>query len=136
MVSIGLDAGKVQSNSNCSTSGRLAAEDRIDLSVQMLAGTQPVSRLAEQFGVSRKTAYQQADTARQALEDAFDPAVPDDQVRFVIPVTKAWLRQFVLAAVLIGHASYRGVGEMMAALFDVPGFSPGTIHNIVQAAVE
>jgi hypothetical protein len=136
MVSIGLDAGKVQSNSNPPAGGRLAAEARIDLSVQVLAGTQPVSRLADLFGVSRKTAYQQADTARLALEQAFDPATPDDRVLFQLPVTKAWLRQFVLAGVLIGHASYRGVGEMMQALLDLTVPSPGTIHNIVQAAAD
>ena len=42
---------------------RLLPTDRLDLAVQVLAGTQPVAELAQQHEVSRKFLYQQADTA-------------------------------------------------------------------------
>ena len=41
----------------------------------------------------------------------------------------------MLAQVLIGHTSYRGVMEILDAMFDYRGISLGTIHNIVDEAV-
>jgi hypothetical protein len=107
---------------------------RQELALEVLAGTQPVSDLARQHQVSRKFLYQQADTAEQALDRAFDPPQAADDVLFSLPVTKAWLRQLVLALVLIGHSSYRGVIALLADLFDTK-LSLGTVHNIVHAAV-
>ena len=46
------------------------------------------------------------------------PAPKADEVLFHLPVTKAWLRQLVLALVLICHSSYRGVVELLRDLFD------------------
>lgn len=115
---------------------RLGPVDRRNVSVELLARTQPVSHLADRLGVSRKFLYQQAAKASQALDDAFAPAVRDDVALFHIPVTKDWLRQFVLTQVLIGHTSFRGVMEILDAVFDYRGISLGTIHNIVGRAVE
>ena len=50
-------------------------------------------------------------------------------------MTKAWLRQLVLALVLIGHSPYRAVVELLRDLFD-RAYSLGTVHNIVTSAVE
>ena len=50
-------------------------------------------------------------------------------------MTKAWLRQLVLALVLIGHSPYRAVVELLRDLFDWR-ISLGTVHNIVASAVE
>jgi hypothetical protein len=55
-------------------------------------------------------------------------------VLFWLPVTKAWLRQFVLALVLICHASFRGVTELLGDVLDTP-LSVGTVYNIVTQAV-
>ena len=49
---------------------------------------------------------------------------------FYLPVTAAWLNQLVLSLVLICHSSYRGVIQLLAALFDTPN-SLGTIHNLL-----
>jgi hypothetical protein len=114
---------------------RLLPEHRRDLAVQVLAGAQPVSDLAREHEVSRKFLYQQAHTAEDALNHAFDPAPKTDDVLFHLPVTRAWLQQFVLGSVLIGHSSYRAVVEMLRDLFDWP-ISLGTVHNIVASAVE
>jgi hypothetical protein len=112
----------------------LPPQQRQELALQVLAGSQPVAQLARQHQVSRKFLYQQADTAQLALEYAFDPPPLTEEVLFQLPVTKAWLRQLILALVLTCHSSYRGVIALLADLFDTP-LSLGTVHNVVQAAV-
>jgi hypothetical protein len=107
---------------------------RQELAIKVLAGTQPVSQMARQLQISRKFLYQQAGTARHALGQAFNPPRMDDQVLFHLPVTKAWLRQLILALVLICRGSYRGVVALLADLFDTK-LSVGTVHNVVHAAV-
>ena len=84
---------------------RLLPQERQALAVQVLAGAQPVSDLAREHEVSRKFLYQQAHTAEQALGHAFAPSSTPEDVLFYLPVTKAWLRQLVLALVLICHSS-------------------------------
>jgi hypothetical protein len=114
---------------------RLLPTQRRDLAIRVLAGAEPVAELARQHEVSRKFLYQQANTARDALIDAFDPLPKTEDVLFHLPVTKAWLRQAALGMVLVGHAPYRAVVELFRDLFDWD-ISLGTVHNIVQAAVE
>ena len=129
---IGTDAGKVQPFFHRGAAARLKPAQRAGLSVQVLAGHQPVSHLAARSGVSRKFLYQQAHKGRQALEEAFAPAEDSEQqVLFTLPVTKAWIHQFTLAQVLIGHSSFRGVIELLDALFDYRDLSVGTIHNLL-----
>ena len=112
----------------------LGPEQRQQIAVQALAGSVSMTELAEQNQVSRKFVYQQAVIAEQALRRAFDPPPKDADVLFYLPVTKAWLRQLVLALVLICHSSYRGVIELLRDLFDYH-ISLGTVHNIVHSAV-
>jgi hypothetical protein len=112
----------------------LPPDQRQHLAVHALAGTQPIAHLAAQHHVSRKFVYQQAGTARQALDDAFDPGPDDDQALFHLPVTKAWLRQLTLGLVLICHSPLRGVTELLRDLFDCP-LSLGAAHDIVRSAV-
>jgi len=129
---IGTDAGKVQPFSNCGSAGDLRPAQRARLAVEVLARTEPVSQLAARCGVSRKFLYQQAHKGTEALEEAFAPAEDSDhQVLFTLPVTKDWIRQLILAQVLIGHSSFRGVIEILDALFDYRGISVGTIHNLL-----
>ena len=97
---------------------QLPPKQRQDLALQVLAGSLPVAQLAREHQVSRKFLYQQADTAQIALEHAFDPPRPAEDVLFHLPVTKSWLRQLILALVLTCHSSYRGVIALLADLFD------------------
>src|SRR5262245_25655149 len=113
----------------------LGPSQRWTLGVHALAGTQTITGLAEDFGVSRKFVYQQAATARAALDDAFTPATAAEQVLFYLPVTKNWLEQAVLGLTLICHSAYRGVIEFCRDLLDLD-LSIGTVHNIMQAAVD
>jgi len=128
---IGTAAGKVQPFSNRPVASGLRPAQRAHLSVQVLAGREPVSRLAARSGVSRKFLYQQAHKGRQALEEAFAPPEGADQILFTLPVTKDWIHQFVLAQALIGHTSFRGVIDILDAVFDYQHLSVGTIHNML-----
>jgi hypothetical protein len=111
----------------------LTPAQRCQLALHALAG-QPVSLLAQQHHVSRKFVYQQLHLAQDALEQAFAPAADDhEEVLFYLPVTRSWIRQFVLALVLICHSSLRGVVELLHDLFDYP-CSLGTVANIVHQA--
>jgi hypothetical protein len=108
---------------------------RRQLALEALAGTETVSRLAGQHAVSRKFVYRQAAKAEEALDVAFCPAEDDDEkVLFDLPVTKAWLRQLILALTMICHSSLRGVVELFGDVFDCD-ISVGTVHNVLQAAV-
>jgi hypothetical protein len=99
-----------------------------------LAHTQTVTSLADAFDVSRKFVYQQMAIADRALSDAFEPQRPEDEVLFYLPVTKQWLRQLILALVLICHSPLRGVVELLQDVFDYK-ISLGTVFNTVHAAV-
>jgi hypothetical protein len=112
----------------------LGPQQRQVLSVHALAGTAPISELAEEAQVSRKFVYRQKAIAAEALDSAFDLGPDDDGVLFWLPVTKQWLRQFVIALVMIGHSSLRGVVELLRDLFDYP-IALGTVHNILKKAV-
>ena len=114
---------------------QLGPEKRQEVAIQILAGAQPVADLARELQVSRKFLYQQVHTADEALQHAFDPPAATDDVLFYLPVTRAWLRQLVLALVLICRSSYRGVVAVLGDLFDYQ-MALGTVYNIVQSAVE
>jgi hypothetical protein len=134
---IGTPAANAQALSpHLSGAERLGPAERADLSLQALAGSEPVAQLARRHDVSRKFVYEQAGKASEALYQAFTSSAPDDQVLFYLPVTKPWLRQFVLAQVLIGHTSYRGVTELLDTVLAYRGMSIGNIHNIVTDAVD
>ena len=105
--------------SKCAAHG-LSPSDRQALAVAALSKDSSVSELSRQHEVSRKFVAQQRDKATDALEEAFAPDVPDEEVLFYLPVTKHWLRQVVLCLMLIGHASMRGVVDFFAAVFDHP----------------
>jgi len=111
---------------------RLPGGDRKDLAIQALAGSGTVSDLAARHGVSRKFVYQQTHKARTVLDDAFSPAVPDGEVLFELAVTKAWLRQVIVALTLICRSSYRGVVEFLRDLLGLP-VSLGCVHDVLEA---
>jgi hypothetical protein len=113
----------------------MTAQQRLDLALDSLDERCCVSHLAQQHDVSRKFVYQQQHKAQQALDHAFCPAAPPDHdVLFHLPVTRNWLRQFVLVAVLVGHSSLRGAQEMLDCLLDLP-VSLGWVHSVVKDAV-
>ena len=111
----------------------LVESDRRDMAIQALARLTTISDLSVRHGVSRKFIYQQTDKARTALDDAFLPTAPDDEVLFQVAVTKTWLRQVIVGLTLICRGSYRGVVEFLRDLLGV-SISIGTIHHVLQEA--
>ncbi len=112
---------------------RLPESERKDLAIQALARSETVNDLAARHGVSRKFVYQQTHKAVAALDDAFSPATPDNEVLFELAVTKAWLRQVIVGLTLICRSSYRGVVEFLRDLLGVP-VSLGCVHDVLEAA--
>lgn len=113
----------------------LNSNQRRDIAIQALGGKTPISQVADIHSVSRKFVYQQKEKALEGLSKVFDKKTSDDEVLFYIPVTKPWLRQFVLALILVAHCSYEGVIEILRDLFDF-SISKGGVHNIAYSALE
>src|SRR3954468_468548 len=112
---------------------KLPRRERKDLAIHALVGSETVTDLAARHGVSRKFVYQQTHKARAALDDAFSPAMPDSTVLFELAVSKAWLRQIIVALALIGRSSYRGIVEFLRDLLGI-AISIGCVHDVLQAA--
>lgn len=113
---------------------QLSATQRQDLALEVLKGIESISDLSLQQGVSRKFLYAQKDKAERALDEAFAPQAKDEKVLFYLPVTKVWLRQLVVALVLICRSSYRGVVELFDTMLDT-SLSVGSVHNVMTEAV-
>jgi hypothetical protein len=62
-------------------------------------------------------------------------AAAEDEVLFELVVTKAWLRQVIVALALICRGSYPGVIEFMRDLLGV-SISVGTVHAVLLSAAE
>jgi len=135
---IGISVSQQQffSKTRTSQATYLGPTERKNLSLQVLARTEPITRLAQDCQVSRKFLYQQAAKAQQALDGTFQPSPKDKDVIFYLPITKDWIHQFVLSQVLIGHSSFRAVIEILNAVFDYRDISIGTVHNVVSNAVQ
>ncbi|NIN69027.1 MAG: hypothetical protein GTO63_30940 [Anaerolineae bacterium] len=115
----------------------MAPLQRRALFLEALRRTDPLTHLAERHHVSRKFIYQQMEKATAAIDQAFQPAEPqENQVLFRLPVTQDWLEQLVLSLTLICHSSYRGVMELLETMFDYRQISLGSIHNLLMRGVE
>jgi hypothetical protein len=118
------------------TARALGADQRKGLAVAVLARTGPVSKLAAEHGVSRKFLYGQARQAEAALTEAFAADDDDQAMLYYLPVSRSWIRQFVLGLALEGHSSYRSIRQLAHDLLDYHDLSVGTIHNILHQAVD
>ena len=76
-------------SSSLSVAANLPFETRKHFAIHALAGSEPVSRVAEREGVSRKFIYRQKHKAEAALDQAFPPAGEASDVLFHIAVTEA-----------------------------------------------
>jgi len=116
-----------------SVAASLPYEIRKHFAIHALAGSEPVSRVAEREHVSRKFIYHQKHKAEAALDQAFSPPGEASDVIFHLPVTGAWLNQLVLCLVLVCHSSFRGVVRLLQDMFDTT-ISVGTVHNRLATA--
>jgi hypothetical protein len=124
--------GGVDMDQCIGAAAKLPESERKDLAILALARSETVSELAGRHEVSRKFIYQQTHKARVALDDAFSSETPEDGVLFKFTVTKAWLRQVIVALPLMCRSSYRGVIEFLRDLLGIP-VSLGTVHDVLQS---
>jgi hypothetical protein len=117
----------------CAARG-LYSIQRQEIALEVIGNKAPVTQIANHLGVSRKFVYRQKEIALNGITEAFNPSSLDDSVLFHLPVTKAWIKQFTLGLILIGHSSYQGVTELFRDLFDYD-ISKGNVHNIVYDAL-
>ena len=109
--------------------------ERAKMAVDTLSGKASVAATAKRLGVSRKFVAAQAQLADDALRKAFEPPEPDKEVLFYLPVTRHWLRQFVLVLLLVCRSSFRGAAEAMECLLDHRQMSVGQVHAIAAEAM-
>lgn len=115
---------------------KLTADDRKRIALQSIERNISITHIASKNDVSRKFVYQQKDIALEAISQSFNPEkVQTKKVVVQLSITKSWVCRFVLAMLLIGHSSFRGVCEILKDLFNYD-MSLGTVHNIVQKAIE
>jgi hypothetical protein len=115
-----------------SPAAKLPGRVRQELAIQALAGSRPITGLADELGVSRKFVYAQTERASTALTQVFAPVANDGQpVLFELSVTHEVVEQIVVALVLMCRASYRGVVEFMRDVLGCP-MSLGTVHQVLQ----
>lgn len=107
---------------------------RKQIGISALSGQEPVTSISQEHGTSRKFVYAQKAKISAAIDDAFSGKEEDSDALFYIPVTKDWLKQVVLALILICHSSYGGVIEFFRDIFD-QRICKGTIFNIIQDAL-
>ena len=121
-------------NRSVGAAAKQAEGERKALAVLALAGSESITELADELGVSRKFVYTQTHRAGAALDEAFATAANDDKkVLFEIRVTQEVVEQMILGLALVCRGSYRGVIEYM---HDVMGWtvSIGSVHNVLEAA--
>ena len=122
-------------SSASSVAATLRPEIRQQIAIEALAKSKPISHLATDYEVSRKFVYEQSGKAKLALNESFEPTMPDEQILFHLPITKAWLCQLMLGLVLICHSSLRGVVELLRDVFDI-AISASTVRNRLTVAAE
>ena len=114
----------------------LNSTQRQGIAIKAVSGNAPISHVANTHGTGRKFVYKQKEKALNGISKAFENHPDGDKkVLFFLPITKAWIWQFILALVLIARAPYQGVIEILRNLFDY-AISKGSIHTVVYTALE
>lgn len=119
-------------NFNTSQKSKIPAPIRQEIALKSIRKEQPIKSIANEFGCSRTTVYEQQKVALQAVGQAFS-SIDDDKVLFYLPVTKKVICTFVIMLHLICRASYRHIIEFLR---DCLGFdiSIGSVFNIINEA--
>lgn len=111
-------------------------QERKRLAIEAITGLSTITKLAHDADTSRKFIYAQKQKAKTALNNAFSARADEkEQVLFYIPVTKSWLRQLIIALILICRSSYSGVIELFRDLLDF-SISKGHIHDIMRGILD
>ena len=112
----------------------LQPELKQELALGVLSKSSNISQLSRDHQVSRKFLYANATKANEALLQVYQPAPTEQQVLYYLPITKAFIRQLIVALLFLCHASFRGVQTLLSDVFDYQ-ISLGSIHNYITAVV-
>ncbi len=88
-------------NQTVSIAATLPPEQRKNLAIKVLAKNESITHLAVKEKVSRQFLYRQKKKATSTADCAFNSIDKKDDVLFYLPVTKSWLKQLILALILI-----------------------------------
>ena len=113
---------------------RLSLQQKQKIAFAALANVSP-TELAKEYDTNRMFIHRAKKQAVDAIQKTFLKERDSDDVLFYLPITKAWIRSFILAQLLICHSSYSGVIEILRDLFGY-AICKGSISNIVHAAIE
>jgi len=115
-----------------SQKSKIPAAIRKAMALKSIKKEQPIKSIANEFGCSRTTVYEQQKIALQAVGQAFTPQ-QDDKVLFYLPITKSIIYTMVIILHLTCRASYRHIIEFLR---DFLGFnlSIGSVFNIINGA--
>ena len=111
----------------------MAPSQRKVIALEAMARRQPLSAVAREHEVSRRFVYAQVEKAGQALDAAFSPtgkSLSADIPLFYLPVTKDWIRGFVVSLALSCHAPLRGILDVLHNHLQ-SHLAIGTVHNIL-----
>ena len=112
---------------------RLLPQQRQDLAIQVLAGTETVSELARQHEVSRKFLLSTGSHRRGGSQRSLR-TLKSIRRRPFLPAGHQGLAAATGPGLFICQSSTRGVVELLRDLFDYR-ISLGTVHNSVHSAV-
>ncbi len=113
----------------------MSSDQKKRVALDVITNNKSITNLADENNTSRKFIRQQGKNAQKAIDNVFNiDGSNDDNVLYNLPVTKKWIAQFVLALMLLGHASYRNISMTIKDLLDYD-ISEGTIHSIFKDAV-
>ena len=119
-------------NFNTRQKSKIPAQIRQEIALKSIRKEQPIKSLANEFGCSRTTVYDQQKIALQAVGQAFTP-IDDDKVLFYLPITKKIIYTLVIMLHLTCRSTYRHIIEFLR---DFLGFdiSIGSVFNIINDA--
>lgn len=109
-------------------------DERMELAMEALRRSQPITELAAQQKVSRKFVYQQLERAATAVDKAFHP--PESIPKFLgwLPVTADWMERVVVSSSLECHGSIRGIRAHVESITGVK-ISEGKVCDILATAI-
>ncbi len=114
----------------------MSPERKKHTALEAITHQKTITRLADENYTSRKFIRQQGNNLQGVIDKHFDlDKSNDNNVIYYIPITKAWITQFVIVLMLLGHVSYRNIIMIIKNLLDYD-ICLGSINNIFNAAVE
>jgi len=105
---------------------------RKELALKVIQTTDTITNIAKEVNVSRKFVHAQKAKALSGINAVFEEANATADVLYSIPVTKNWIKQFVLSLIFDCRSSFRGIIKALKSLLDYE-ISIGTICNILKS---